>query len=518
MARLLLTILVLMTALSAPVMAEEKIEIDWVSVESVGTMRGVKGGALERTIWAGQKRSEIEAGIDALPNRQSLRSALDLQRRVLLTAADASLIENDEAPEEGSDLFIHRIKKLMDMGLYDDAWALYTQKAEDPYHVSIAQLGMLLLVMKNDLATACLEEKVLAARYPEDDFFKKLDAACQDVLGGTVPPFENSPVLQAVYHSPDYTVPATKPDLLKDMTDLERALILANGKISYSGLTRDILRDTPSALIALYLMDKTMPEAAFAMVKAEADARGLSWHIPAIAQDPDWKKARDVGKDLEAQWPKVEAALTRTGNPQNLIPWADMIADGTPKDVSTDILQKALGGLLAAGQPLPEHWLKLANAKAPEKPVLYAYLYAFKSLTPTPDAGVTLENLKKAFLAIEPADGVQLVEIVGTIDKNDKTSELLLEIYDKESVLTSSSNYVMPSNELEDTEETAKPAQAKKLLGITVLTALNGLADKPDNMYSSSVNKAIESLLSVGLIEDARLMAAETIAGILKKY
>ena len=160
-----------------------KPKVDWISVESTGVLSSAKQGALEKSLWRGQKRSEIEESLQKLPSRFDLRAALSLQRRLLLTRADTSLMIDDIGPLRGKDMLIQRINKLMDMGLYDDAWLLYTQRAENPYDVSIAQLGMLLLAMKNDLATACLEEKVFSAKYPQDRFFEVLDKACGPTLG-----------------------------------------------------------------------------------------------------------------------------------------------------------------------------------------------------------------------------------------------------------------------------------------------------------------------------------------------
>jgi hypothetical protein len=61
-------------------------------------------------------------------------------------------------------------------------------------------------------------------------------------------------------------------------------------------------------------------------------------------------------------------------------------------------------------------------------------------------------------------------------------------------------------------------APEQKQLGITVLAVLNSLAAKPDNMYSGTVRKALYSMLNVGLIEDAKLIGAETVASVLNKY
>lgn len=496
--------------------ADNKPAVDWVTVESAGSISGAKSGAFERTLWNGQKRTDIESLIGMLPDRQGLRSLLNMQRRVLLTRADSSLIENDIGPLRGNDLFIQRIRKLMDMGLYDDAWSLYTQKAEEPYDVSIAELGMLLLIMRNDMATACLEEKVFAAKYPEEKFFKLVDAACTETIGaGKTPDFPDNAILQSIYHDAGYRVGAANPQVLDKMGDLERSLILANGKINYDGLTPEILRKTPSDLLGLYLMDKKLPESAKKMVKAETDKRGMSWHISSVAVDPTWKKAKDVGKDKEAQWPLLESAMKQISNPADLGPYVGMLADAEPANLSTDILVKALGGFLAATKPLPPYWLNAAQKRAAEKPLIYIYLQAFESLTASPDAAVSLENLQKALESLKPEDSAQILAIIETLDKNSENLNNLIQIYEKHSVLTLEASYVMPSHELDTLLETAP---AKKQLGITVLAVLNSLAANPDNMYSGSIGKALKSLLNVGLIEDARQIGAETIAGVLNKY
>ncbi len=494
----------------------QKSKIDWVSVESTGTISTGKEGALERTVWKDQKRTEIEFLIQKAPTSFALRSALGLQRRLLLSKVDASLLNNDVGPLRGNDLLIQRINKLMDMGLYDDAWELYTQKAEDPYDVSIAQMGMQLLVMKNDLATACLEEKVFSSKYPKDKFFGIMDRACSQTLGGTAAPkFDDSTVLQAVYNDKSYSVPAKTPDVLMKMSDMERALVLANGKIKYDGLTKEILENTPSTLVSLYLMDKTLPDAAKALVKAEIDRRGLTWYISSVSRDEQWAKTKAI-HDIPSRWPYIESALNSGANPADIgIYYGDMLEESEPPKLSTETTIKALSVLLASGKGLTGFWLDAAQKAAAEKPIVYIYLQAFQSLTPTPKAKVSSENLKKALQMLKPADVDQILAIIESLDKDSGLLNNPLTIYDKHSGLTLSGDYVMPSIGLNVLLETAPE---KKQIGITVLAVLNSLAAKPDNMYSGSVRKALYSMLSVGLIEDAKLIGSETVASVLSKY
>lgn len=493
--------------------------VAWADVESTGTMTSAKGGALEKTIWQGQKRSEIERLIQTLPTQGGLHSVVNLQRRLLLSQTNAKLIENDIGPMRGNDILLQRINKLMQMGLYDDAWELYTQKAEDPYDVSISELGMLLMVMRGDMATACLEEKVFSAKYPGNQFFKTLDAACARTMGisngGGANAFEGSAVLTGVYGTAPYSVAAATPDALARMSPLERALVLANGKIRYDGLSRDTVRRTPSSLNALYLMDKNLPESGQAMIREELHERGIGWHIVTLAKQASYKKAKDLGKDTDNQWPVLESALAWHRSPGDRAMYAPLLEAAKPANLSTETLTKVLGAFLAAQKELPAYWLDAAQKRAPEKPIIYIYLQAFRALTPT--AGTKMDDavLARALQSLKPADAEQILAIFETLDKEAAGRNTLLAIYEKHSVLTSEGNYVMPSLGLNMLLETAPE---KKQIGITVLAVLNALAAKPDNMYSGTVRKALYSLLNVGLIEDAKQIGAETVASVLNKY
>ena len=496
--------------------AEEKTNVNWVDVESTGTLSSAKEGAMEKTFWKDQKRTDIEFLLGKLPTQIGLRSVLDLQRRVLLSETNSSLISNDIGPLRGNDLLIQRIKKLVDMGLYDDAWSLYTQKAEEPYDVSIAQTGMLLLVMRDDLATACLEEKVFSTKYPKDKFFALLDKACAQTLGATAKPqFTESTVLQSVYNDDAYTVSAASYDTLAGFSDLERALVLANAKIRYDGLTADILAKAPSKIVALYAMDKAIPEAAKKLVVAEMNARGLSWHTAALAKTELVVKAKQLAKDTESLWPVLESALNTIPNSADLAPFMSYLAAAEPKGLSTDVTKKVIAAHLATQTPLSSFWVKQAQAAAAQKPIIYIYLQALKSLTPTSGLDISEEQVLKNLKSLKTPDTEQILAILGTLDKKTEYLNNPLKVYDKHSLLTFTNNYVMPSMGL---NMLLDAGLEKKQIGITVLAILNGLAAKPDNMYSGTVSKALKSMLEVGLIEDAKRIGGETIASVLNKY
>ncbi len=227
------------------------------------------------------------------------------------------------------------------------------------------------------------------------------------------------------------------------------------------------------------------------------------------------KKAKGLSKDLEGQWPVLDSALTSINRPADLLPFTDWIAAAEPKTLSTDTITKVLGALLASQKPLPQFWIDAAQKKAEEKPIIYIYLQSFKSLTPTQNINIDSEKLVSALQTLKKPDMAQILAIIETLDKDSEIINNPSLTYEKHSVLTTDNNYVMPTEELNTLLDTGLE---KKQIGITLLALLNGLAAETDNMYSEMVTKAMHSMLSIGLIEDAKLVGTESITDVLNKY
>jgi len=496
---------------------EDEKPIDWVDVESTGILANAKKGAMDKTIWSGQKRSEILALLNILPKEQPLRTALALQRRILISETNAGLIDNDIAPSRGHDLLIRRIDLLMQMGLYDDAWELYTQKAEDPYDASLAHRGLVLMILRGDFATACLEEKVLASRYPDDDFFQTLDKACSYTIGtnDTKPKFENSLILESVYNDPAFVVRANNTRALSDMTPLERALVFSSKKIMYQGsLTPETLDITSPGISVLFYMDQALPEEMRGMVAVNLIKKGMAPYVSALAKDPLIRKAYEI-KGVDERWPTLETIVSQPNrSAADIAPFSDLLIEADPKMVPPALIPKILGGFLIAGQELSPAWRSAALAKAQENSKIYIYLQAFQSLTPTKNLDFPKDSLRNALRKLRPEEQQQVLAILDTLDKSRPIAQISLNAYEKDLGLTLNNNYVMPSQSLLFLLDTAS---TQKQVGITVLAVLNTLAAPPVQLYPGSVSQALNSMLNVGLIEDANAIGAELIVNILNK-
>lgn len=251
------------------------------------------------------------------------------------------------------------------------------------------------------------------------------------------------------------------------------------------------------------------------MAITEAHKRGIAPYLPSVIKDPEIKKIHEM-KSPEERWLLIESALKNPSRKSaDLNPIVNYIVAAEPANLSTDLVIRVLNVLLANGEALSPFWLQAAEKAAPQKPLIYIYLQAFKSLTPTKISSLDGDAVQKALLALKQPDLNQIIAIIESLDKNAGYDRNTSRVYDKHLGLTLEDDYVMPSVGLNILLETASD---QKQSGITVLAVLNSLAAKPDNMYSGSVRKALYSMLNVGLIEDAKMIGSEIVASVLNKY
>ena len=155
--------------------------------ESAGLLYSDLQGALPKSLWRGQPRSEITYLLKRLPATSPNTGIQRLKKRLLLSVTDTTLIDNDIPIENGDDILTLRLKKLVEMGLFDDAFKLYTEKVQDPKdNAELGRIGLLLVLNEKGLATACLENKVFSDRYAnqslEKPFWAQINKICNHLL------------------------------------------------------------------------------------------------------------------------------------------------------------------------------------------------------------------------------------------------------------------------------------------------------------------------------------------------
>lgn len=469
--------------------AVEEIVVETKSInEGAGLISSDQDGALPKGLWRKQYRSEINYLLRNMPANSSLRSVQQIKRNMLVSYYDASLIENDIDTKDGNDLLTIRLQKLLEMGLWEDAFKLYTQAVEDPgQNDQLAQTGILLILTQKGLSTACLEEKVLARRFDNGPFWQQMDVICAVELGLTLNPeeeFGGSSVVRAVLTDKSFKIPANNIKALDDMSVLELALLANKGRIDYK--VGDNFAKTPPRVIKIFLSDNNLPAS-------------LKESLEAIAHQ----------KALLTESQIAEMDESEANNLQNL----------SQKELTAQVARK-----LKSGINIEDDEVKKMAALSAENPQNAFYLQILTETLPRRNFDEITGDVQTPETPITNDAGDEIQEKVNflksLLDKSAEFSNNPANVYEKQISLTPDGRYVMPTDSLATWLEKTKQHQ---LVGLSLLIVLsnidsNAYAKKSgDNPENGTVN-VLKSLSTVGLIDQAHKIAKEELANLMELY
>ena len=267
--RLLFSVLVALICFCVPVKAQEKTNQN--AAEGAGLLVSDVNGALPKGLWRNNPRSEITYLLKTLPAEAPFKSLQKIKRNMLLSTYDTSDIDNDVEIAVGDDFFTLRMAKLMELGLWDDAYKLYTKTTNDPgQNGKLAEIGVLLSLYKQGIPNACLENKAFGPRYT-GDFWDQMELICgTELYDETIisTQFANSSILNAIYTQPNFTINA---NALNNLTFLELMMALKKSKIDYVNF--ELSRDTPPHIIKTFLSDNRFPTTQKAALESLAKAK-----------------------------------------------------------------------------------------------------------------------------------------------------------------------------------------------------------------------------------------------------
>ncbi len=501
--------------ISAPSTPADKALFD--RLESLGILSNLREGAMEKSIWKGQKRSDIYNAIASLPARHGMISAQQLKRNLLLSQTDTHLIENNIELVAGKDLLDLRLQKLVEMGESHEPLELYRAIGGDPYHENLARTGILLVLYHGDFATACLEEKVLAPRYPGSRFWMLLDQSCQITLGMLSvdkADFSDSKVLETLFKNPGFMVRADDSVTLSGLSALERGIVAAQGRIDFSPLSKNpaTIKDLRSDMLALFINTTSLPEGLLFPLQTEAFARGLMTLPEMRKADPDYKRIFEM-ETLAEQWTAMSQKLSTESSPARLRHYGALLKLSRPDDISHPLLMRIFAIFLLSGERIPDFWMQKLEDDAAKNPENYVYLQGIKSLgiADTPPE-VAAESLKSGLLALPGDQAIHALSLIEVLDSTLETDHNPLKVYEKELGLTLNIDYVMPRVDL---LETLNTALAKQHTGIVVLSSLEILQGNAGTTHPDVLKQVLGSLKSVGLIEETKKMSQEWLASLL---
>ncbi|HPF79133.1 MAG TPA: hypothetical protein PLF01_07570, partial [Alphaproteobacteria bacterium] len=405
--------------------------------EGAGLLHSDLNGALPKALWRGQPRSEINFLLKQLPPDASLRSIQEIKRNMLLSNYDTSLINNDIEVPEGEDFLTLRLEKLTEMGLWEDAFSLYTKTTEDPgENNKLAQVGVTLILLKKGLSTACLEEKVIAPRFPNTEFWTLMDNVCDTELGTNEvlsTQLAASPVIQAIYNESNFKIAANSLEALNKLSPLELALVSAKGRIDYQGI--DLKRNTPPRIIKTFLNDPKFPQDKKDSLEKIAIQQGLLSESPLS----DEEKNQLTGEEKLAE----------------------------------DVLIKLISKQLRLGQKIPAEAVQKLTDLAAENPQNFFYLQILDTLKATEsDIAVSKEDLERAETALSTQNSEKVNLLKSLLDKPGEFSNNRDNIYEKQISLTPEGHYVMPTDGFANWLEKTKTHQ---FAGLSLLIILSNI-------------------------------------------
>lgn len=524
MRSLALTFVVLM-GVSAMAHAATLSPKDVVTLESAGPLSSIAAGAFEKTFWRANKRSEIVSLMQSMPPESPVRSIHDLKRRTLLSQTDAALINNDVNPTTEDNLFILRIKKLQEMGLFEDALKLYTDNINTPRDARLAEIGLTLIAHQRGLATACLEEKVLAPQFPEDAFFDVMDAICSYTLGQTdEPPEVGTLVLKAIFKQETYKVSAADLPTLTRLQPFDLAILKSEQRIDYTSFdtTPAALRNYPSHVLMTFLEDKSLPGERLLPLQTEMTRRGYV----SVRRLPAWKEAHILKVDVDDKrrnndesgaqnqfWASFTPILKREREIVSLSAYGATLASMEPRVEGADFY-KAVAVILASGNNLSRAWCEKTLAQpAPYGPLYYETLILLRNCERNSDKSV--DNLETSLRDIDVQPHKELFIIMGLLSQGTPDHDALKAIYEKESPLTSFSDYVMHT---QDQDLKIPEIKGSEGFGVPLLGVLSAVKGKSgENIPPHILQITVKSLLDGGLDADARQLARDVLVGILQK-
>ena len=154
------------------------LKVNITDLESLGVFDEEDAQSLGQGIWQNGDYKQIKELIAQLPATGRYQSIKMLNRDLLLTQANPSFFKNYSNPEPGEDLFSLRVRKLVEMGMFADAAALYKLETIPAYEETLAENGVLALLASGQPELGCLEVLSMYSRFSADMYWQTLNRLC----------------------------------------------------------------------------------------------------------------------------------------------------------------------------------------------------------------------------------------------------------------------------------------------------------------------------------------------------
>ena len=530
-----------------PVGDAKILKADYPALESRGLYYSPADGSLGRDLWTNTKRSVLLNYLPSLPSAGKSPFLQTLTTGLLLSDANAKLIENDVPPKPGEDMLTHRLMKLMDLGMSDQALKIYSDMGQPPYHPNLAQAGIIALLFNAEKSLACLEYKTFEDRDFSGKFWTDIGAYCDFTLEGKK---ADEATLDSIHSSAIKRIAGGgkfafnyNAQQLAEMPLLDRAILTAENLINFGGFSLETVRRIAPAHLTLAMKKPklarqdefllTMKMVQYGLKnKAEWEKTYASFKFNGPADEqkfitieslPGWQQLPALyqnAKTAEKESPKGSQAKSyalqalgyaATYGPAAVYPFADMLTQVSPDNLSTTQFIQIAEILQGADRDIPASWFPVLAKRKPtgEKDMaLFVLAYVAKAYL-RPEAG-DHDAVAKSVDAINNSHLKETFKIIiENVDKPLGDQHNDGKVYENDADLTFSGNYVMPSKRVWDL---LKASSQNQSIGETVLLSALLLNDKHlTDLYPGVLSDVLSSLRAVGLTRSSKSLAQQAL-------
>lgn len=502
-------------------------------LNGLGLYQTESEGRLSADLWQDMQRADIMDLVSALPSEFVNMPARRLALGLLLSQSPFPPAENNEDEDEDkggvptAGFLTLRLEKLIEMGAYDQAFALYNKLDQTPPDGRLARAGILAMLFNGETSLACLESKTFLSEFDKPDsdtaFWEALEGKCnEDTADENSDPF--------IYTASD----------LKALPVRDRALTAANRNMVLTALNNDI-HNIPAEHIQVLLKQNALTDDQRLVLTIKgvesglikpADLSRLYTRLSPDIDDID-KQTTDLASlyaliqnsnDQDQRGEYAKTALRSAEDPgyAALAPFIPSLLSLSPLTLTTPEISLVLKAFALTDEELPRHWKneireKFASqlesgpdSKSESEPALTdSFVSKFKILTAVrlidsrAGSGVSLPEglfyrLSDTLLA---PDAYFLKEVYENIDKPDTNSHNASQNYENRFDLTFYNDYVMPNYDI--WQRIVKAGQEDNL-ALTALLSVFVLHNQTlADMYPGLFMDLYKSLNRVGLTKTA---------------
>lgn len=532
---------------SAPIMADEiklrpaVLDFDLEKLETVGLYSDTNDGSLGRDLWTNSRRSEVVELLPLIPAPDKSPTQQALVMGALTTLADIDQLDDYRKVEDGKDIFTLRLQKLNEIGAYKQSFEMYSLIGAEPYHLNLATAGITALLMNGERSLACLEYKTMEDRDFDSEFWKNLTLYCRYVTASDQQKkdlkdsFSESSlgVLQNIAKNQKYKVSYSK-NAFKDLSELERAILIADDRIIWPKISNQFLRSIPNYDVGIFLARKNLSIHERFMVMAYASKIGLT--SPAMLKEfyteiydselrqsdsPNnlgWMRipyalhqARD-SKDSDEQWQLINSVLplAKTYGYQSLSPFADILKTIDWERQSDHSIEAGLRIINAAQNNLPGKLIKYYSKKKINSK-FDRHVYFLTKLWDFQSSEITLEDpeIVRFFELYNKGAGLNYFKVIENVDKPKKNIHNADKFYVNEESLTLIDGYVMHMPRVWDRliNSSRHKRIGEAVLLSTAILHEQDLRDKDPNI----VGDVLQTLSNVGLTKTSKNLVLEQV-------